>query len=865
MESFFIACLLFITYSQAYGFKPDFFFKEIQEGCTSTTGCSHNAITEDALTPITTTVEGEVLNFTDEAISKIAKWNARVDIFNFSTEAAHCDAESLMECSERIAEKRGKVIDYLTQDTPNGTFARIELGRALHTLQDFYAHSNWVNLGKTTINTALPKGTLTALGREQRTCEDDHGTLTESGLTYETTGYFSVTGNGHANTPTGKCSHGGDGADDHGINKDAPTRHHHNEARGLAIEASKQFVLSIINEDGIKNNSGALRALMGHYGDMGFAVDTTGSMGDEIAGVKKSIEKIVQDTTGVSTFDNFVLVTFGDPEHGKLELKTIFKNKFIDKIGTIGVDGGGDCPEFSMGGIQETLNNVSDASQIFVYTDASPKDANLADSIIAQANKKNVSVVFILTGTCSPVHEAYIDIAEKTGGQVFLIHQNEVENLDVLIQPIVTGDRQPILIVSDVVSGSEKKIPVAVDSSISTLTISTTVDSGISLVLHRPDGTSVKDSDPDAKIVHLSSGPVFEIENPVDGEWNIKISGNGKVSVSAFGNSTIELRDVAFVEIKGRALHQGLFPIDGLPVSEGTSYFRGLLNREGVSDISYQLRDEKGSVISVISAVKGRITGRESITYWAESASLPDKPFRIYATGTDSNGKNFLRAFPTVFSKQTVLVKAKTSGLSVPGGTTAEVSFEVTNFGDKDIFNFTATSSDGTVATVDITEAELNKSEKVDVKVTLNFPLLEDDKQVEVSFVAKSSTNSNVKNTAIATLTVLSGTPTLAELHDFTATAGPNGILLEWETITELDNAGFYIWRAKIENGEYTEITRITEQLIYAQNESIGGASYSYEDSGVVPGYTYYYLLEDVDNFGKSTFHWDFIDSATAR
>jgi len=105
----------------------------------------------------------------------------------------------------------------------------------------------------------------------------------------------------------------------------------------------------------------------------------------------------------------------------------------------------------------------------------------------------------------------------------------------------------------------------------------------------------------------------------------------------------------------------------------------------------------------------------------------------------------------------------------------------------------------------------------------------------------------------------------LAKLNNFTATAIPNGILLEWDTATERRNAGFHIWRAKMENGEYTEITRITAQLIPAEGNSRGGASYSYEDASVVPGNIYAYLLEDVDSKGKSTYHWKFIDSATVE
>jgi hypothetical protein len=45
----------------------------------------------------------------------------------------------------------------------------------------------------------------------------------------------------------------------------------------------------------------------------------------------------------------------------------------------------------------------------------------------------------------------------------------------------------------------------------------------------------------------------------------------------------------------------------------------------------------------------------------------------------------------------------------------------------------------------------------------------------------------------------------------------------------------------------------------------VGGYSYSYVDSNVESGITYYYGLEDIDFNGQSTVHWDFIDEATAK
>lgn len=96
-------------------------------------------------------------------------------------------------------------------------------------------------------------------------------------------------------------------------------------------------------------------------------------------------------------------------------------------------------------------------------------------------------------------------------------------------------------------------------------------------------------------------------------------------------------------------------------------------------------------------------------------------------------------------------------------------------------------------------------------------------------------------------------------------TVSDGKVELKWETASEIDNAGFHLWRATGESwkeGDYSTVMRLTNQLIPAEGNKVEGVSYSYRDTNVEPGVTYYYGLEDIDLFGQSTIHWDFIDSA---
>lgn len=93
---------------------------------------------------------------------------------------------------------------------------------------------------------------------------------------------------------------------------------------------------------------------------------------------------------------------------------------------------------------------------------------------------------------------------------------------------------------------------------------------------------------------------------------------------------------------------------------------------------------------------------------------------------------------------------------------------------------------------------------------------------------------------------------TVVELASFSATAYSDRVHLAWSTDSEIDNAGFNVWRARAADGPYT---KLNPTLIPARGGPTWGAVYAYDDVNVVAGATYYYKLEDVDIFGASTFY----------
>lgn len=77
-----------------------------------------------------------------------------------------------------------------------------------------------------------------------------------------------------------------------------------------------------------------------------------------------------------------------------------------------------------------------------------------------------------------------------------------------------------------------------------------------------------------------------------------------------------------------------------------------------------------------------------------------------------------------------------------------------------------------------------------------------------------------------------------------------SSIIIEWSTSSELDTAGYNLYRL---NGPDTESIKVNERLIPASEDPLVGGEFSYEDFNITPGDLYYYELEEIEFSGAST------------
>lgn len=89
--------------------------------------------------------------------------------------------------------------------------------------------------------------------------------------------------------------------------------------------------------------------------------------------------------------------------------------------------------------------------------------------------------------------------------------------------------------------------------------------------------------------------------------------------------------------------------------------------------------------------------------------------------------------------------------------------------------------------------------------------------------------------------------PLPVTLSHFHAQLTDAGVVLKWITESEVDNAGFYIYRSETRDGSFKVVN---PHLIEGAGTSSERNSYTWKDTTAKPGVTYYYRIEDVSHAG---------------
>nr|XP_061831771.1 hemicentin-1-like isoform X1 [Nerophis lumbriciformis] len=406
---------------------------------------------------------------------------------------------------------------------------------------------------------------------------------------------------------------------------------------------------------------------------LAFVFDVTGSMYDDLVQVIEGASKILETSLSRPNrpLYNFALVPFHDPEIGPVTITTDPK-KFQYELRELYVQGGGDCPEMSIGAIKIALEISLPGSFIYVFTDARSKDYKLTYEVLQLIQQKQSQVVFVLTGDCDDRthigYKVYEEIASTSSGQVFHLDKKQVNEVLKWVEEAVQSSKVHLLS-TDHFTGISNTWRIPFDPSLKEVTVAL---SGLApdIQITNPQGKIMGKSDGLTELLHIpNSAKVVNIKDPQPGMWSIKTSSEGRHSVRISGLSGIDFR-AGFSRKPTLDFKKTI----SRPVKDVPAHI--LLNTTGLSPPARPDRLE-------LLAITGRVIKTLPIRYYPERQPYglwnitdfipPNDAFFLRVTGYDQNGFLFQRVSSVSFSSiipdaPKVLMPATTHGYYLQKG-----------------------------------------------------------------------------------------------------------------------------------------------------------------------------------------------------
>ncbi|XP_032809099.1 von Willebrand factor A domain-containing protein 7-like [Petromyzon marinus] len=691
----------------------------------------------------------------------------------------HFDAEKFVGALEIMIKNRNRLIALLRKNeitTADYITARQLTGTILHTLQDFYSHSNWIEMGNT-----KPKDNIFSndfsekevAGPDVRTCTNC-GTNCVNNIRPEinsksllTSGYYSSQKIGTITVPKPKgkwkCSHGGlldftrlteaKG----GINKDgslklfSPHYYLHQTAVDVATKATIKFFRDLRSE---VDNDLAFGRYLGfeQTTSIGFVIDTTGSMGPFISNVRTEVLRIIDERAQNGELPAmFMLVPFNDPGYGPV---LVSKNvtEFRKWISALFPYDGGDEPEMFFSGLMLCLNAIEPHSEIFIFTDASAKDAYLVPQAVAIGVRKKckVNVVHVrwprymrsldnqgnFQRTRTLTYPEYDEIAFSTGGLMLNPTSTEFQELMVVIGDLTKTQQVNLLNVRHVDTTTSKVLTFPVDNSVSDIVIfyTGTVSASPIITISDPSGTMNSAVAGNTTLLSTQvSGSTFIIrlkEPKICGVWKIQITSPGTSSLRIIGQSSLNFIYKFGVE-DDVGPHPGIRVITNKPSTGVPLLVEVTITGEDTSSAvaeTLALLAPDGRPLQII-----LLNDTSAGDYIGRIDSLPVDEFSVYVSGKDSRNDTFGRVFPTVSQVTTITLEivSPTPYPKIAIDIPTYLNVSVTNSGDADTFTATVSVGPGFIVSI-LPSYRFNINRNSSVILTLK---LETNSTVEIGTI----------------------------------------------------------------------------------------------------------------------------------
>ena len=393
--------------------------------------------------------------------------------------------------------------------------------------------------------------------------------------------------------------------------------------------------------------------------------------------------------------------------------------------------------------------------------------------MIAKARDKSIVINYALSGSCSPIDQAYVRGASETGG--FLISMtraaSDVTKLLPLFLAQARGDLTRIISSAgharrrrqrDGAGRQHRAAPGGRrqhrrrEHGRRPPPERCRGRRGRSRCEHR-DGAGLRPVS--VGRIHPDAGTVVTINAPAIGAWRIELAGSGAYAVSASANSPLELRRFAIVE-PNADIHGGFFPIVGQPLAGATvTGDATVLGPFASATATFSAVDASGVTLTPLTLVQNFPDA--AADHFLGVFSLPGAPFRVVAEGEDEAGHAFRREFPALFTGQPASVKVDVGSVdTLQAGASRSFDVTITNTGATATYNLQATSSvAGITATLSPSSVTVNGGATATSSLTITVPAGTTAEEVTVTITATNAANTAIFNSATARFAIVNNRP----------------------------------------------------------------------------------------------------------
>ncbi|KAK7082870.1 Von Willebrand factor A [Halocaridina rubra] len=604
---------------------------------------------------------------------------------------------------------------------------------------------------------------------------------------------------------TGKCSHGGlrDRASDSvgstrgGINKELPTScfsphsHLHQEAAEQAIQATEYYIDLI--RGGIGNAMFSRLFSLHPTPAIVLVLDTTDSMDEELETLTHVVGNLLKKHSRASYPPaEYILVPFNDPYFAGQVVRSQTPDEIYSALTQLRAVGGGDEPEYSMSALRLALHYAPSYSHVFLITDASIKDPEVFDSVVAMAQAKKIQVTPVLTMPLTdggilgrsnlPVNDfsrffarkkrqlpsfgKYLELAHRSGGQVIETPSDLVEETSKIFEA-EQYYRAVLWRGVDIRYTTEIKFPV--DSLVSEFEVSI---SGMvnAAVLTSPTGegydlsTYFASGDKQPYTVVVNTPYLIQVRLNMTqrqrdvGEWTLEVDPSGVTSVAIYARTTMDILPV-FYRPDSVSAQPSLQKINGQPGKGITTYLDIVVT--GVDTARLRsverayLRDTEGQELLELNFPIS--TPRRNTYIPFPIQDLTNNRFSVVVAGKDASGNPFRRESGVVWEMTESLLEFSL-GRDVWGypGDILTIPFTITNTnGDSsNTYFIEANDAKGTPIILSQRRINLGRNETVQLNLETNIPISDQPGATSTIVITATSTKGDTSY-ALAHMSVM--------------------------------------------------------------------------------------------------------------